>query len=425
MLNPKVMRCVEAEEVIMEDPREILKEIETCKELRKGIKPVRLSPEVTGKLAEEQKEYLTQQRLFNPYYIRFAMSLVQSQKPAEAADEEKLAKTEEFAFRFLLTTALRSTMKPEAYCLTRHLQAWCQSSKKLSTHLLNAFLVPANLREFVLDCPKPEARRCICSLLKSAATTLYDSEKEPTLHYLQSEEGKCKDKAPLLIRLGEAFMQQLDKTGKNNCGQYFEFLAHFARLGPAISAYLARRLMIGSSLEILGLSKNTHWREHASAAISHSNSAGSNEVPSFLEPSKKCYMTATDPLVEKQFATQVPFILSFLVELLEPFAFVAKPVDFPADFDCIGVLVDSVAMKELIRIAGESRASMDRVARLINVLCIVKNGGYVEKVLGLLGYGLKECETTELPVYFRVCELLLAFDNYVLNYVPPLYSSRV
>ncbi len=402
MLTPRVMHCVETEEVVVEDPREVLREIETLREEQKRPQKAVLSPAVAGKLTEERGEFVSQQRSFNADYIKFVTGLVLRCQ----AKKEEMTKTEEFALRFFFTTALRSTMKDEVYCLTRHIQEWCRSSKKVAQQIANALSVPANLREFILDCPKAQTRRCVCAILKFVC----DLESDSTLRYLQSDKG---GEIPYSIRLVDAFLQQLDKINKNYCGQFFEFLTHFARLGPAARSYLFPHLLVGVSLETLGLVKGVKWREAAAGTVVKQKET----PPSFLEPSKKCYMTIGDSVVEKLFSVQVPYVLSLVLELLEPFTAGVGNEMVPKDFDSLANLVDKLGFKELLRFAGESRAGLDRVAKLVSALCVFKNGCYVEKVLEATSKGVTECETIELPTYFRIFEVLLVSENYALQYV--------
>eukprot|EP01022_Parablepharisma_sp_SALTPOND_P001655 TRINITY_DN1069_c0_g1_i1.p1 TRINITY_DN1069_c0_g1~~TRINITY_DN1069_c0_g1_i1.p1 ORF type:complete len:1056 (-),score=148.20 TRINITY_DN1069_c0_g1_i1:16535-19702(-) len=371
---------------------EAIKEFNAAKGAREPQSSPKVKGELKGKLMEERKEFMDRQLVFSPAYARFVTEIIRCEQI-----EDKLM---EFGVKFLLTVLVRSTMKDVLFEFTALLEKHCAKNKAIATEIVKTFSIPGILHEFLLDCPKMEARKCVCAILKASITSVYELEEKTLDQYFD----KPTDEPPYLIYLMDGFIQQVDKINRNFCGQYFDILLQLAKLKT--STYLRNSALAGIALELLDFSVGNSWKKYALEALPHLSWKGST----FLAPSKDCFMVPEKTLFEKAFSAQALYMVALITELIKSYANPNPPVP-SIDFEEVLGLIKEPAAKILYKIGAASAMGQDAVAELLGILAKIKEEQYAIQITSIAFSRMSLCDTLELPAVLKTIELLLKTQN--------------
>lgn len=413
---------------------------EISQDLPNGIKEV---------LKEEREANLLRQFMFHPDYLNFVVNLLKlCPIPIEENYVKKVCGIEVqiFAFIFFLTTAIRAEMTDSIIDLSSYINESCKKHKGLCISVAGMFSNADIIREFIIDCPKAEARKLIVSLLRIIMTSLYLNEKKAIENYvdkgeflqatslkkmstsksrspkkeIQNRDEEQQNKSilkvtsidhdiPFLILLIDALVQQANNITKCYCGQYFQILTEFCELGPECRQYLQSCRFLGVSLEILGLSNNIICCEYAAKGIPHFSWEGRP----FIEVLPNEEPDINDRVKESLFGEQTQYIFYFLNQLI-----MCKERDFSqgkraynSEKDCINLLSNESSLISLFQYAAHSKYSLHYLCSFLLGLLDVKKEKLFGSLLDFLIKNILNCQYKEFPIYFTSMKALLSYNN--------------
>jgi len=236
---------------------------------------------------QDNKKFWMTQYIFHPNYLSFVSNMINKCKVIEDNNYvdgrehlklNNISDSAQFATIFLLTTAFRAENKDLVPELLKTIKAWCNKNIKLCLWLARLFMNSEIIQEFIIDCPHDNVRRWVAGLLYCMMKQLYPLEKsaigkivsKPAILIMANSLAKElelpetslivnnkiiikdeKHKVPFLMILINSLVQQYNNLYEHNCGQYFQILAYFARLGPEARKYLNCCWMFGFAFETL------------------------------------------------------------------------------------------------------------------------------------------------------------------------------
>jgi len=324
--------------------------INKIEELKKPVNlQVMISESLQKQICEEQKDLADRRLIFNPGFAKFVITLVKEGNTCKDVD-----KLYEFGLNYLFTALARSDMKDLLYKLTMVLEQCCLERESIALNIVKDFSVPSILRELILGCPKPDARKCIAAILKASINKVYETHNE--LSSLQN--------------LIQAFIQQLDNLKPNICGEYFSVLSELVK--PKLMTFLSNYQLIGITLELLNLPVETSWRK---ITLTDLTCSPCND-PLFLIPSLNCFIEPDKKLVEEEFAMQAPYMMEFLTKLINAYN-ISK--NLPVDYVELQTLEKEPALASLIKISTFSPKGEQAFLDLISVY-----GKYLKHIISLI-----------------------------------------
>ena len=412
---------------------------------RKGIIQ-ELPVAIKSKLKEEREANLLRQFMFHPDYLNFVVNIIKIQPIPE---DKKYIKKEHgyemqiFALIFLLTTAIRSKMIDSIIQLSTYINECLKNHKGFCIAVACMFSNADIIREFIIDCPKLEARKLIVSLLRAIMSSLYPDEKEAIEIYIENgkflEATHLKKMAtskfhspkkqllnkddeeknqtiikvssinhdiPFLILLIDALVQQANKITKPYCGQYFQILSDFCELGSKCKQYLQSFRFLEISLEILGVNKNMEYSEYAVNRIPHFSWEGRP----FFDVLQKEEPDIRDYMKETFFGEQTQYIFYFLNQLIKHEG--EEPLQnkiLKLEKKIIKLLCEESSLNALFKYATFSKYTSRYLCEFLLELCNFEK--IFDPLLSFLEKNLSICQHKDFDIYLTSLNVLLSSNN--------------
>ena len=429
-------------------------------------KPVQLCKKIMAKLGEEREDYLYRQFIFHHDYIRFVVNLLTSCKiPSEVNYLKRVigAEVQIFGFTFFFTTALRSTLSPLLCEIVTYLKECCISHKGLCIFIAGMFSIPAIIREFLLDCPRPEARKLVLIILRAVMESLYHDEQKLIESYVKDNSfllpatlkkmatsrtltfGKRKNtesednavivdhsfsqivssldhEVPYLILLIDAFLQQTTKITEAYCGEFFRVFTIFAKLGPETKIYLRLCGVIGVALEAFGFNKAKDCSAYATSGIPHFTWGGD---PLF-EPIQNEAVMIDRNVHDKNFPAQIPYIFQTVYALLD----MNETTELKMNANIqnqenkyFSYFSEDKNIRTLLNSSSISKIGLSNISHIFAFLCETKKDAVTNPYINFLFKGLLTCRYQEIEKYLFPLYVLLQTKNdalfsvYILAYL--------
>ena len=391
----------------------VLKESSPSRILTRSVSTYLMNALNKEKMAFYYKEYL-----FQPEFIKMTVELItENENITNPELKKEMPNSMRFAFKFFFIFLVRSKMKSEMLISAGFIEEMCSKNPKVAFNIISLFCQNSIIREFLIECPKFEARKCITSILKAAIKSL-NSNFEQTLmdcfnSKLANKPQQESRNSNLLINFISCLLYQIDKINKNYCGQYFEILLYFAQLSIDAKAIFNSCYLFGSCLEILGFSKNNTWIKSTSTILEFKDIQAQYLieciVPELIKTESK--------LSEVEFAKQTPYIIGLIQELITR----EDSRIFPADFEEIPKLIEETNLKSLIAFSRISQTSLNFLSKLFLSLCLFDSKSHSTTLISWLINNMNTCSATDMKLYLRILNVILCSENPTLFKVRKLY----
>lgn len=343
------------------------------------------------KLRSEYAVAVERKVAFNPSYSEFVLNVLKdcSRQGSGMVGKDDVVRLLNYALNFFLTVLIRSNAAENTFEFAKIIEEACSTSKEFALNVVESFSSLLILREFLLDCPKAAARKCVAEILKVAVDAVYRTESAAVEKYLA---GKTVE-TPSLIYLMSTFLSQLTLINKHTCGEYFGVLRKLIRL--RLSRHALNYPLLGVMLEAMRLPVAKPWSESGAAILPNLPWKEQGVVP----VSEKVSVVFDRQLIEKQFALQFPYMIEAVDELIKDYT---NP--------CDSVEIERIAeetIKRLYEHASLTAAGQIAVSKLIVTIAKIEHAKYKDKVFGLVLSRLKTCTSIELPAVLYTIERVL------------------
>ena len=324
---------------------------------------IKLSEELKTRLLEEHRDFMERQLVFAPGYDALVINLL--------ANKEEII---EFALKYLVMGLLRSTMRNSMFEVTKYIESYMNSH--IALNVIKLFCVEEIIKEFIISCPKDEARLCTFGILRAAIKVSKDES---------------------LLNLRNALIRQFNNLEKDYCGEYFRIMSMYVKLMS-----MKEFTLIGKTLTFLGIAVDMNWKGGLSVKVMNSD----KEL--LIPIAEKCNTKISKRFNENLFDRQVEHIIDFLTELIKAYTEV-KPEERPIDFVEIENLLRESNIKLLCAIGSKTEAGQVSIAKLFTELS--KNKNYTNTLINRLIGKLNDFHTKELPAALKTVEFLLKLTN--------------
>ena len=378
-----------------------------------------ISEDLKKRLDEERNNKLMQQIVFHPEYAKFIVSLMkQPEKEEETRDRKEYISNQLFLVTYFFTTAIRGNEIDEINDLLGIIKANCQKEIGLCKAIATLFTNQLIIREFIIDCPKGEAKLFTVGLLKTVIEKLYSEEQEAFDKFIAKDEFLSIDtkkaspktnEAPFLALLIDAFILAAGHISKKSCGQYFHILSLFANLGEKPKKYLAFCLIPGVILEALGISNKTECTKNIMDCLPHF--VGKNEL--FIRTLTE-EMPINDPSQDK--AKSIPnceYALQLFNDLLKTAFEIEETLEYkkPKFADLLRGAMESLKIdtsyRQLFDLANTSKRALNCLSSILLQLFESKNEIYGSPILTYLNFKLNNANIKDLHLFLRPAFFIL------------------
>lgn len=397
--------------------------------------PIIYTQSVSKKLIEEKETFLLQQFVFQPEYITFIATILKGCTiPQDVINFHALPPNLEFIYTTFLTTVLRSSMREELFIFTSYLCECCQKCPGVSLYIAGMFCISEIIREFFIECPKIEARKCLASLLKEVVKRVYALEEKDVVKYCASKKAAfsstivqsapppnkipkleetgslLKQSLPKTVSLLFGFIKQIDTINRNYCGQYFAILSCLAKLSDEMKDLMCDHMIFEASLEILGVSKKKSWTKSAAQSIPETD----NQGVSCIMPVTAEFPKLENHLDEKALSSHTVYIFELLQELI-PCQFNRKKHGVGhKEAEDVFILLEETTFRTLNKYATNSKVALNRIANTLVTIFALRDRAINISFCDFLSKSLSACPSIDLKLYFRIIGVFLKSSNPLL-----------
>ena len=385
-----------------------------------------ISEDLRKRLDEERNNKLVQQIVFHPEYAKFILRLMKHPGISEEIrDRKEYISNQLFLVTYFFTTAIRGNEIDEINELQGVIKTNCQKEIGLCKAIATLFTNQLIIREFIIDCPKVEARVFTFGLLKVVIQKLYSEEQEAVDKYLtkneylnidMNNENAASVKAndpPFLALLIDAFVLAADKISKKNCGQYFHVLSVFAGLGDEPKKYLTYCLMPGVVLEVLGISNKTDCIKNVIECLPHFVGKGELFIRTLNED-----IPINDPNQDKtKNIANCEYALVLFRDLLKTTFKIEDDIEYkkPKFADLMRGAMESLkidtSFRQLFDIASTSKKALNCLSSILLQLCELKNEIYGLPILTYLSFKLNDANVKDIRLFLRPAFFILQSED--------------
>ena len=337
-----------------------------------------LPANIHRKLEKIKEAQLLKKCYFNSDYELFILSLMEIKTP------EDLNGAFKSIFTYFFTTAIHSKkISEELYKILNILKRWCEEGdKKLAKGIVDTFSNAKLLNEFLIACPKEEPRRLTCSLLKTALKKLHYTEESMLVN-------PDKENSSLILVLLHSMFKNIDYLPKRLCGQYFQLLCFFSELSDSLTDYLARNLLVGVALEVLGAVNADKYK---------------GELAKKFKDFKLYDKSLLDPLQDQlprlddsKEVVQAKFPLALIKKLIIP----SLKIQDMRLGNALKAFEDTRDLSNLYRISKTSKVAVNLLSQILKTLCEEANDIYFTRITSHIYQKLMTDNYKDLIMYYN------------------------
>ncbi len=424
-----------------------------------GADAAKLPPKLDVTIHKDNKRFWLSEYMFQPNYLSFMASIVSTLPISEdsdyisarkllAADMDPSIEPAQFATVYLLTVQLRAKSIDHVPTLLAYIKQSCRRSVRFCVWLAGLFSHPEIVHEFITDCPSDHARHWVAGILRVAMGRLYEFEagaigklcenketlysrdlfmkaagEDPSSFSLAKEENVIQivgtaRTIPCLVMLINTLVQQVPELKLWNCGQYFQTLCNFARLGAECRRYLNACSMLGVTLELLYFTASKCVQTVAKQLVHLVPTGNANIGTMVHEP----VYVGKKVMLQKQ-QHQYVFMLELMNRLVHSVAIPKlgrKSEDTPqlqitaTEENYLDSLKQPKVLEALVDCCTESKAGLTYLSKTLAYLAF-GNSEFIDGVLKLIINKTAVAECNRLRLYFRIAYFLLANKDKYIN----------
>jgi DNA-binding ferritin-like protein (Dps family) len=330
------------------------------------------------KLERIREVQLLKKYYFNSDYELFVLSLMEMKSPEDLSEAFKSILT------YFFTTAVHSKrISEELYGILNLLKKWCEKgNKELAIGVISTFANTKFLHEFLIACPKEEPRRLIYSLLKTTLQKLYHTKQSMLM---DSE----KDNPSLILTLLHSMFKAIGYLPKRLCGQYFQLLCFFCELSDSLRDYLAKNLLVGVALEVLGAVDTNECKDELAKSFKDFKIT---EKP-LIHPLED----KAPPLDESEEVVQTKFPLSLIKHLILP----SLRIQDIRLKDTLRAFEDTTGLTNLYKSSKTSKVSTNLLSQILKTLCEEASDTYFTPITTHIYQKLTTDNYKDLIMYYN------------------------
>lgn len=334
-----------------------------------------MARELKKRLEDIKEVNLLKKFMFHSAYEHFMLSLLERSK-----DQTSTAKT---ALVYIFTTAIHSmSVSEEVYNVINMVKNQCtEGDIAVAREVVTMFSQSDFIKELITVCPKEEARRIAYSVLKAALERLNGDETNPAR----------------VLDLVNAFLNEVKYLPRPFCGQYFQILSFICTLDKSLQKHLANHLLVGITLEVLGVATKTKCQGLLKNKLNDSEAS----VRTFLTPIKDNLIALNDS--DKVAQPKFPFELIY--KLLE------QSLDIDELQESLKLLQDAPGLGSLFKAAESSKVALNFLSLSLKAACESKPSVYAGPVMRYICYKLASSNIKELGIYYSPLTKLFTGKN--------------
>ena len=388
-----------------------------------------MSPEILEEIKEDNFKFQMTKYIFDKDYGDFVYQMLKNCESKDFNDPEKgLLSACKYCIVFFMTVILRAHDRSRLPPFLKEVKSVLKKSTELSQWLLQSFISPPIIKEFLVECTVKDMKYFVNGLLKIAMKNVYN------LYQNESFEKFAQSVLPKFID-STIFVMYEEKDQIKSLDKLFEILAIFANLGDHAKVYLINKKMIGRIIYYIFNENipNTYkdYKVEFSPDTSYEHELGEPTINTGLRASElvKSISEMIDKKKEKILLEQQVINYNNLIEVIS-LLLLRKYSPESADASPIGISEDEKTLvftklnviRLLMRQATSKRARKI-LSQMIASLAI-KREDFTKELLNLIEKELTEKDDFQLKINLQTLEkLMLIHDDYQKLRVRVSFSS--